>query len=159
MKIDIDHEAIKPYLLPGAIVLAALIYAASQQSAPVPVPVPVPTPSELDLSGAFVGPTASADAAIVAALSREIADEIEEDGRDESPYYKAAIQFDALRTRAREMRCKGRSLGEVHPEARDRIASYLDKRVGNSGGPVDAAARAAWVSAYRAIGEAADAAF
>lgn len=154
---NVDHEKIKPYLLPAAIVIAAAIYASSVHHSPAPQPQP--NPSELDLSGAFQGPTASADAAIVAALSREIADEIEEDGRDESPYYKAAIQFDALRTRAREMRCKGRSLGDAHPEARDRIAAYLDKTVGNSGGPVDAAARAAWVSAYRAIGDAADAAY
>lgn len=152
----IDHETIKPYLLPGAIVLAAVIYAASQHVQPVPPPVP-PTPRELDLSGCFNADPA--DAAIVAALSKEIADEIEHDGEDKSPYLKAAIQFDALRTRAREMRCRGRSLGDTHPEARDRIAAYLDKAVGNSGGPVDAAARAAWVAAYRVIGEAADAAY
>lgn len=118
-------------------------------------PQPTPTPAELDLSGAFSSP---ADAAIVAALSRELADEIEHDGKSATPYLKAGVHFDALRTRARELRCRGRQLGEANPEARDRIAGYLDKVVGNSGGPVDAAGRAAWVRAYRVIGDAADAA-
>lgn len=123
-----------------------------------PEPTPPPAPTELNLAGAFAGPSASDDAAIVGALSREIADEIEADGRSQTPYMKAAVNFDVLRTRARELRCRGRQLGETHPEARDRIAAYLDKAVGNSGGPVDAAARAAWVKAYRVIGDAADAA-
>jgi hypothetical protein len=119
---------------------------------------PAPTPTELDLSGSFSGGTGPSDAAIVAALSRELADEIEADGKAREPYMKAAIHFDTLRTRARELRCRGRLLGEAHPEARDRIAAYLDKAVGNAGGPVDAAGRAAWVRAFRVIGDAADAA-
>ena len=122
-------------------------------------PTPSPTPDlPLSLVGAFTGSQAAADAAIVAALSREIADEIECDGAADKPYMKAAVHFDTLRTRARDLRCGGRKLGEQHPEARDRIAAYLDKVVGNSGGPVDAAGRAVWVKAYRVIGEAADAA-
>lgn len=124
----------------------------------VPEPTPPPAPAELNLAGAFIGPSANDDAAIVGALSREIADEIEADGKSQTPYMKAAVNFDTLRTRARDLRCRGRQLGETHPEARDRIAAYLDKAVGNSGGPVDAAARAAWVRAYRVIGDAADAA-
>lgn len=120
---------------------------------------PAPQPDgPLSLAGAFSGPSAAADAGIVAALSREIADEIECDGASQTPYMKAGVHFDTLRTRARDLRCRGRQLGEIHPEARDRIARYLDTAVGNSGGPVDAAARAAWVKAYRVIGDAADAA-
>lgn len=138
----------------GALFAAAMVFAVAERS---PSPAP-PAPQELDLRGAFVGPSASDDAATVACLSREIADEIEHDGKGQTPYMKAAINFDMLRTRARDLRCRGRQLGETHPEARDRIATYLDKAVGNSGGPVDVAARAAWVRAYRVIGDAADAA-
>lgn len=112
-------------------------------------------PGDLNLDGTFASP---ADAAVVAALCRELADEIEHDGKSATPYLKAGVHFDTLRTRAREMRCRGRQLGDANPEARDRIAAFLDKVVGNSGGPVDAAGRAAWVKAYRAIGDAADAA-
>lgn len=139
----------------GLLAVAGVLAVADRVPDPMP---PAPTPSELNLSGAFVGPMASQDAATVSALSREIADEIEHDGKSSAPYMKAAVNFDVLRTRARELRCRGRQLGESHPEARDRIAAFLDKAVGNSGGPVDAAARAAWVRAYRVIGDAADAA-
>lgn len=136
----------------GIVALAALA------SLPGTTPPAPPPDGPLSLAGAFSGPTAAADAAIVAALSREIADEIECDGASQEPYMKAAVHFDTLRTRARDLRCRGRQLGDVHPEARDRIAKFLDSAVGNSGGPVDAAARAAWVRAYRVIGDAADAA-
>lgn len=136
----------------GVLVVAAL--ASLSTNAPEP-----PKPDgPVSLVGAFVGPTASADAAIVAALSREIADELECDGRAETPFLKAGVQFDTLRTRARELRCGGRKLGDIHPEARDRIAKYLDAAVGNSGGPASAEVRAAWVRAYRVIGDACDAA-
>lgn len=141
-------------VLAAALVVAAIV---SADGDPSPPPPPGPAPG-LSLAGAFAGPTASADAGLVAALSREIADEIEADGKSETPYMKAAAHFDTLRTRARDLRCRGRMLGDVHPEARDRIKAFLDAAVGTSGGPVDAKARAAWVDAYRQIGAAADAA-
>lgn len=135
----------------------AIVAAAAVMSLPTGSPPPRPD-GPLSLVGAFVGVQAAADAALVAALSREIADELEHDGRCPTPAMKTGAAFDTLRTRARELRCRGRQLGELHPEARDRIAKYLDSVVGNSGGPVDQAGRAAWVKAYRAIGDAADAA-
>lgn len=131
--------------------LVALYWFTQQQPAPAP---PQPTPSSFSLRGEFVGETAAADAAMLAALCSEIADEIEWDGQQQEPFLKTGLAFDALRTRARIARLKGDSVGERQPRVRDAIDQYLVGTVGTSGGPVDAQARAAWVSAYRVIAEA-----
>lgn len=116
-----------------------------------------PPPSgPLDLTGRWVGVSASSDAATVGALCQELADEIEWDGTLSSPMFSTGVAIDDLRRRARELRCRGQSIGERQPQARDLIAAYLDDRVGTSGGPVTAEQRAAWVAALRDIGRAAD---
>ena len=65
------------------------------------------------------------------------------------------MAIDDLRQRARELRCRGVSIGARQPAARDAIATHLEAAVGTSGGPIDAAGRAAWVKALREISEAA----
>jgi len=133
------------------LVLVAAAWWMSQDTAPQPAP-PEPAPVVgLDLDGLFVGPSAAEDAAALAALADEIADEIEWDGQQADPYMTTGVAFDELRTRARAARMRGQSIGERQPRARDAIASYLTDELGESGGPVDAAARAAWVAAYRTI--------
>ena len=47
------------------------------------------------------------------------------------------------------------SLGARQPAVRDAIKTYLDAQVGTDGGPVDAAKRAAWVAAFKAVAQAA----
>jgi hypothetical protein len=47
------------------------------------------------------------------------------------------------------------SLGARQPAVRDSIKAFLDAEAGTEGGPVDAAARAKWVKAYRAVSQAA----
>jgi hypothetical protein len=47
------------------------------------------------------------------------------------------------------------SLGARQPAVRDSIKAFLDAQVGTDGGPVDAAKRAAWVAAFRAVAQAA----
>jgi hypothetical protein len=47
------------------------------------------------------------------------------------------------------------SLGARQPAVRDAIKTFLDAQVGTDGGPVDAAQRAKWVSAFRAVSQAA----
>ena len=110
----------------------------------------------LVLVGQFVGPSASNDAATVAGLTQELADEIEWDGTLSQPLFSTGVAVDDLRRRARELRCRGQSIGERQPAARDLIAAYLESKVGTSGGPLTPEQRSAWVSTLRDIGKAAD---
>lgn len=119
-------------------------------------PSPTPPPAgPLDLRGLFGGPTGAEDAQIVAGLTGELADEIEWDGRQDAPRWRTGAAVDDLRQAARELRCRGVSIGARQPAARDAIARHLEAAVGTSGGPIDAAVRAAWVQALREISEAA----
>jgi hypothetical protein len=90
----------------------------------------------------------------VSALCAELADEIAYDGTLSEPFLKTGVALDELRRRARELRCRGVSIGARQPAARDAIAKHLDQAVGNGGGPIDEAKRAAWVKALREIAEA-----
>jgi len=121
---------------------------------PAPAPGPAPVVG-LDLRGRFVGPDASQDAATTAALLEELAGQIEWDGSQTEPRLKTGAAFDDLRRAARELRTRGVSLGARQPAVRDAIKTFLDSEAGTEGGPVDAAARAKWVRAYRAVSQAA----
>jgi hypothetical protein len=67
----------------------------------------------------------------------------------------SGVALDQLRTRSREFRCDGRILGEQHPELARRVGDYLDKKLGNAGGPVTPEQLSKWVSCYREIERAA----
>ena len=137
-------------LAAGAMVAFSIL----ESGKPVPSPAPAPVVG-LDLRGRFVGPEAAADAATTAALLEELADAIAWDGQQAEPRLKSGAAFDDLRRAARELRTRGVSLGARQPAVRDEIKRYLDQQVGTDGGPVDAAKRAAWVSAFRAVSQAA----
>jgi len=141
-------------LAAAALIIVAIV-SWHWESQVAPAPQPHPAPGPLELRGLFAGPTGAEDAAIVAALTAELADEIAWDGSQEEPQLTTGVALDDLRRRAREMRCRGESIGARQPAARDAIAGYLDKEVGNEGGPIDAAKRADWVRALRDISEAA----
>lgn len=137
----------------AAVALLAAALAAHMSSGPAE---PTPAPGgPLELRGLFKGPTASADAATIGALCSELADEIEADGMSATPYLRTAVAFDELRTRARELRCRGVSIGQRQPAARDAIRAYLDAAVGTAGGPVTPEGRSRWVTSLRDIGRAA----
>ncbi len=140
----------------AAVVLLAAALAAHMSTGPA-APSPTPAPGvPLDLRGLFKGPTASADAATIGALCSELADEIEADGMNaDGPFLRTGVAFDELRHRARELRCRGVSLGQRQPAARDAIKGYLDAAVGTAGGPVTPEQRSAWVAAFRDVGRAA----
>ena len=147
---------VSPLLL-GAILLPWCLVAWTHlvQTAPAPTP-PAPAPVVgLDLRGRFVGPEAAADAATMAALLGELADVIAWDGQQTEPRLKTGAAIDDLRRTAREMRCRGVSLGARQPAVRDAVKAFLDQQVGTGGGPVDSAKRLAWVAAFRAVGQAA----
>ena len=119
---------------------------------------PEPTPAVgLDLRGKFTGEAAASDASITASLLSALADAIEHDGQHDKRL-TTGTQLAELRTLAREYRTSGVSLGQRQPLARDAIKAYLDQEVGTDGGPVDDAARARWVAAFRGVAKAASAA-
>lgn len=135
----------------ACLMAAAFFYA---PAAPGPTP-PAPAPSgPLDLRGLWRGPTAAEDAATVGALCGELAHEIAWDGDQDAPTLKSGVALDELRRRARELRCRGVSIGARQPAARDAIAGHLERAVGTSGGPITAEQRAAWVRALNEIAEA-----
>lgn len=133
---------------------AAILWSMSRPQAE-PTPAPPAPDARLVLRGTFVGPDAAADAATVSALMDELAEEIEWDGMQAEPLWKNGVAVDDLRQRARELRCRGVSLGEKHPRARESIKVYLDNAAGTSGGPLSGAQRSAWVAAYRDLARAA----
>ena len=136
-----------------ALLIAAVIAFMPSKQAPAPNPAPVP-PDAFTLRGKFVGPTAAEDASTMAALCGELAECIEYDGKHDQRL-KTGVAFDDLRIAAREMRCKGESIGARQPQVRDAVHKFLDDAVGSSGGPVTPESRAAWVSALRDLSRAA----
>jgi hypothetical protein len=133
---------------------AMVAFAIRESGTPAPAPAPAPVVG-LDLRGRFVGPDAAADAAVTAALLDELASQIEWDGSQTEPRLRTGAAFDDLRRAARELRTRGVSLGARQPAVRDEIKRFLDAEAGTEGGPVDAASRAKWVRAYRAVAQAA----
>ena len=154
-----------PHPLTLLAILAAggmVAFSIRENGKPAPAPGPAPVVG-LDLRGKFVGPDAAADAAVTAALLGALADDIEYDGlpvdkegKPKETRLKTGASFDDLRRIAREIRCQGVSLGARQPAVRDEIKRFLDAEAGTEGGPVDAAARAKWVRAYRAVAQAAE---
>ncbi len=137
-------------LAAGGMVAFAILESGKHPAPPAPAPV-----VGLDLRGRFVGPEAAADAAATAALVGELADAIEWDGQQTEPRLRTGAAFDDLRRSARELRCRGVSLGARQPAVRDEIKGFLDQQVGTDGGPVDAGQRAKWVAAFKAVAQAA----
>jgi hypothetical protein len=141
------------HLAAVALLVAAAIAFTPQKTAPAPQPAPVP-PDAFSLRGKFVGPNAASDAATFSALCDELASCIEYDGQHDQRL-KTGVAFDELRIAAREMRCKGESIGARQPSVRDAVHKFLDDAVGSSGGPVTPESRAAWVAALRDLARAA----
>ena len=143
-----------PLTLLAILAAGGMIAFSIRESGTPPAPVPAPVVG-LDLRGRFVGPDAATDAGLTAALLDELADAIAWDGQQAEPRLKSGAAFDDLRRTARELRTRGVSLGARQPAVRDSIKAFLDAQVGTDGGPVDAAKRAAWVAAFRAVAQAA----
>lgn len=140
------------HLAAAALLVAAAIAFMPSKPSPQPVPVPVP-PDAFTLRGKFIGPSAASDAATMSALCAELAECIEYDGSHDQRL-KTGVAFDDLRVAAREMRCRGESIGARQPQVRDAVHKFLDDAVGSSGGPVTPESRAAWVSALRDLARA-----
>lgn len=153
------HEFRWPDLDSRHLAAAALVAAAAWAYSMPSTAKPQPAPSTgLDLRGLFTGPDASRDASLVAALCSELADEIDWDARQAEPLIKTGVAFDELRIRSRILLCRGESLGDKHPLARDAIEAWLNDAAGTSGGPLSPEQKARWAKAYREVAQAAEAA-
>ncbi len=99
---------------------------------------------------------AKADALVLAALCRSIADVIEYDGQLDEPRLRTGQQLDRLRRWTREYTLDGVSLGTRYPALPPAVKKYLDDRLGTEAGPLTSQQRTKWVVAYRKIAEAAE---
>lgn len=150
-----EHRGPHPLTLLSILAAGGMIaFAILESGKPAPSPAPARV-AGLDLRGRFVGPEAATDSLTTSALLEELADAIAFDGTQAEPRLKSGAAFDDLRRTARELRTRGVSLGARQPAVRDAIKTYLDAQVGTDGGPVDAGQRAKWVSAFRAVAQAA----
>jgi hypothetical protein len=111
---------------------------------------------EFSLRGKWIGPNAAEDAAAVAGLCRGIADALEADGSRQQPRITSGVQVEDVRVAAAEGRFLPRRLTQEQPHAVAAAGKFLDEVAGTSGGPLDAAARARWVQAYRQLATAAE---
>lgn len=147
--------AMTPRHLAGLSLLAAAVLAIALERGAAPEPTPAPDAGPLSLVGMWAGPTASEDASTVGHLCLEVADELEFDSGQPHPLFTTGVAVDELRKAARVLRCRGISIGDRQPRARDAIARYLDEHVGVDGGPLTPAQRSAWIAAFRDVGRAA----
>lgn len=141
------------HLIVGA-VLAVAALAAAVEFWPRPA---VPKPEgQLNLRGKFIGPEAAEDAAAFAGVCGAVADALELDGKANAPRIRTGAQLEDLRTATSEFRFAPVPLRERQPHVRAAVGRYLDVVAGKSGGPIDDAARARWVAAFRELAQAAE---
>lgn len=143
------------YILAAALAAGCVVAYLANSGNRQPTPAPQPA-GALSLRGLFIGPTASADAATLAALCDELGSVTEFDGAQPEPRLKTGAALDDLRMVAREIRLRGNSIGARQPKVRDAVAAYMTEKLGESGGPIDAARRAEWVAVFRDIARAAE---
>jgi hypothetical protein len=135
--------------LAGAAVIAACVEYGPRNSTPAPG-------GEFSLRGKWIGPNAAEDAAAFAGLCRGIADALEADGSRQQSRITSGVQVEDVRVAAAEGRFLPRRLTQEQPHAVAAAGKFLDEVAGTSGGPLDAAARAKWVQAYRQLATAAE---
>jgi len=140
-------------IIVAAVLLAGAAFAAYVEYGPQPTPAPG---GEFSLRGKWIGPQAAEDAAAFAGLCHGIAEALESDGAQQQPRITTGVQIEDVRVAAAEGRFLPRRLTQEQPHAVAAAGKYLDEVAGTSGGPLDAAARAKWVEAYRSLATAAE---
>jgi hypothetical protein len=135
--------------LAGCAVIAAYVEYGARNSTPAPS-------GGFSLRGKWIGPSAAEDAAAFAGLCRGIAEALDADGGRQQPRIMTGVQIEDVKVAAAEGRFLPRRLTQEQPHAVAAAGKFLDEVAGTSGGPLDAAARAKWVQAYRQLATAAE---
>lgn len=142
------------YILAAALAAGAVLSYFANAGSRAPTPAPMPD-HDVSLRGRFIGPTAAADAATLAALTEELGAVVEYDGMQAQPRLRTGAALDDLRICAREMRLRGDSIGARQPRVKAEIDRYMTARLGTDGGPITPEQRAQWVTTFRTIARAA----
>jgi hypothetical protein len=137
-------------VLAGGAVLAACV-----ENWPRPTHRPTPA-AGLDLRGKFIGPAAPDDAAAFAGLCRGVAEALDKDGAAAAPRITTAAQLEDVRIATSEGMFLPESFTRNQPHVSAAAGQFLDKAVGTSGGPIDAAAKGKWSAALRELAQAAE---
>ena len=120
-----------------------------------PLAVPLQPPAGPDLVKAFATndnrTEARQHAHVFATICSSVADYLEYDGTRSEPLIKTGVQIDELRRALRQTRTKGWSFLASYPDLAKPLEDYLSAQLGTSGGPIDAAQRAKWVTAMRQV--------
>lgn len=153
----------RKHLIAAGIAVAALVAWHYQPASQIDDGRPTPVPGavgELDLTGLFTGASAAEDAAALSALCDELAAAVEYDGEQDKPRLTTGWAVADLRSVARDIRLNGQTFGERQPKVRDAVKTYLDRPevLGKGGGPLGPKDRAKWISAFRDVARAAEAA-
>lgn len=141
------------HLIAGVVLAVAAMTAALEFWPRPSVPKP---DGQLNLRGKFVGSEAAEDAAAFAGVCGAVADALELDGKANAPRIRTGGQLEDLRTATSEFRFAPVPLRERQPHVKAAVGRYLDVVAGKSGGPIDDAARARWVAAFRELAQAAE---
>lgn len=142
------------YILAAALAAGAVLSYLANAGSRAPSPAPMPD-NDVSLRGRFIGPTAAADAATLAALTDELGAVVEWDGMQPEPRLRTGAALDDLRICAREIRLRGDSIGARQPKVKSEIDRYMTASLGTDGGPITPEQRAQWVAAFRTIARAA----
>lgn len=94
---------------------------------------------------------AASDARAFGHLCQALADMIAFDGRQAEPQLTTGVQLDNFRALSRFYQTEGASYARRYPSLAETVGNYLESKLGNEGGPIDAEARKRWIAAYEAL--------
>jgi len=140
----------------GLLLVAAVLAVVELEHRDAPAKPDHKPAAGLTLKGLWRGPEASADAAKFAGLCRGMVEAMRVDDRRTAPKITTGVSLEELRITAAEGRFLPRRLTEEQPHAMAAVKAYLDAVVGTSGGKLDAPRKAAWLSAFMALADAAE---
>jgi hypothetical protein len=143
--------AIVAALLAGAVLAAAVEFWPR-----TPAPAPGPDAGVVDLRGKFIGTEAAADAAAFAGLCHGIRQALLSDGTKSPARITTGVHIEDLRIAAAEGRFLPRSFSADQPHVAAAAGQFLNRTVGDSGGPITPEIKAKWAEAFLTLAAAAE---
>lgn len=142
----------------GGLLLIGWPYLQRAVRAPAAVPVAPESAEAANLAAkvkaALVGPAAKQDAVKLSALYAGLADALEFDGKLTTPQIKTTDHVKRLQDVARVYALDGATFAEKYPAMIQIVGDTLKAAVGDDVAPLDNAARAKAVAAYRSLAQA-----